>query len=627
MSIKSLFSPPHYCNFAMMKHLYILLLSGYLLIGFAACKQHRPYDGQLAHIDSLADVNPDSADVLLISTTNFSLKGGKNEVALLLRIKVDDKLYRPVTHYRDTILRLISYFEQHPKVLPSVLGSTGPALPYLYAGRIFADLGDAPQALDYYQCALDAQPAGQMENGKLNIENEDVRRLAKQRGLLNGFVGTMFSYQDLYAEAISSFQEANRWARVAHDTIDVIFNLRDIGVQYKYLNLNDSSLLYYQRALEYAQIARDTNMCNDVMAQMASLYNKVGKYNLAKKYIAPSMALIDSASISGVYSIASETYLKLGFVDSAAVLFEGLLKHGNLYGKSYAYQELAELSLRKSDIKNAWRHIKQYKLLDDSIRKMDNAETVARMHAAYNYQKHERRAFELELSNARKEKLIIIILSFITILSGVLYLYYKQYTKRQNVKTARLRKVIEEKERQSLARQEEALKKVSELTKQIEELQQESSSTNEHFQAELRRLATEKAQLLFMLKKQKDADDVKKMGVDAITSSPSYRRFVELDNERKNTPKLSEWNDLSSEVAKFFPNFEKNLKGSCKMSNQQYRACLLRMLKFGPSSASYLCCYGKSSISSLYTRLYEKITGKKGSMSDFDTLLESFLRD
>ena len=202
---------------------YILLLVTACALLAGCGRSVSAADRLLARIDSLADVDPDSADVLLKPAPSPSPKGEeKDEVALLLRIKVDDKLYRPVTHYRDTILQLISYFEQHPKVLPSVLGSTGPALPYLYAGRIFADLGDAPQALDYYQRALDVQPARQMEKGKLRIENEDARRLAKQRGLLHSFIGTQFFYQDLHDEAIASFQEANHWAELAQDTM-VIF--------------------------------------------------------------------------------------------------------------------------------------------------------------------------------------------------------------------------------------------------------------------------------------------------------------------------------------------------------------------------------------------------------------------
>ena len=126
-------------------HYIILFVAACMLL--AACGR-RATDAErlLARIDSLADVNPDSADMLLKPTPIPSLKGRENEeVCKLLRIKTDDKLYRPVTHYRDTILQLIDYFEHHPKVLPSLLGSTGPALPYLYAGRIFADLGDAPK--------------------------------------------------------------------------------------------------------------------------------------------------------------------------------------------------------------------------------------------------------------------------------------------------------------------------------------------------------------------------------------------------------------------------------------------------------------------------------------------------
>jgi tetratricopeptide (TPR) repeat protein len=155
----------------------------------------------LALIDSLADVNPDSADILK-PTPSPSLKGGEKEVWELLRIKIDDKLYRPITHYRDTILQLIDYFERHPRVLPRLLGSTGPALPYLYAGRIYSDLGDAPQALDYYQRALDVMPDGQIENGECKTDNAIDSRVAKQRGLILSQIGEQFYFQGLYGNAV-----------------------------------------------------------------------------------------------------------------------------------------------------------------------------------------------------------------------------------------------------------------------------------------------------------------------------------------------------------------------------------------------------------------------------------------
>ena len=256
---------------------------------------------QLALIDSLADVNPDSADVLLLNSLAPLPTGEGQGVGLLLRIKVDDKLYRPITHYRDTILQLVSYFEHHPRVLPRLLGKTGPALPYLYAGRVFADLGDAPQALDYYQSALDVMPDGQIENGEWKIENEETRRLAKQRGLLHSFIGTLFSYQNLYDEALKHYKAANRWAMTARDTIDVIFNLRDIAEQYKFLHIQDSSFAYYSKGLEYAVLVNSPRRIRDMKEQIASLLVENGEYKRAKTYLTSSLENVDTIAISAVY--------------------------------------------------------------------------------------------------------------------------------------------------------------------------------------------------------------------------------------------------------------------------------------------------------------------------------------
>ena len=246
-----------------MRNTFLLaLLSTLILMTVCSCNSRKgAADNLLARIDSLADVNPDSADILLSRSPLLrkgGVRGGSDKARILLRIKTDDKLYRPVTHYRDTILQLIDYFEHHPKVLPSLLGSTGPALPYLYAGRIFADLGDAPQALDYYQQALDVQPDIPSPIGK----SREELSLAKQRGLLHSFIGIQFFYQGLYAEAANSFREANRWAEVVRDTIDIIFNYRDIAEQYKFLEKNDSSLHFYQKALKYAEASKKAHPTN-----------------------------------------------------------------------------------------------------------------------------------------------------------------------------------------------------------------------------------------------------------------------------------------------------------------------------------------------------------------------------
>ena len=453
-------------------HDIILFATACLL--FAACSRRTTYAKRLlACIDSLADVNPDSADMLLRAIPDSALQKGEENlgrVELLLRIKTDDKLYRPVTHYRDTILQLIDYFEHHPKVLPSLLGSTGPALPYLYAGRIFADLGDAPQSLDYYQQALDVQSDIPSPVGKGRGELS----LAKQRCLILSQIGEQFYYQELYGNALITFQKALCIAEQTKDTISIIFKCRDIAEQYKFLDKPDSSLWFYERALDYAKKSDNSRRQIDITLQIARLNNQLGKYNHARDLLKFGLSKVDSINISATYSIAATTYLGLGIKDSAFFYLSELVKVGNLYGRRFAHRELSEIFIQRGDITAASEQFKQYKLLDDSIQKRENAETVARMHAAYNYQKHKQKTMELELVNAhQKIAMVLIILSSFFIL-GILYNIFRKRQQRLRKKMQYLQSLSEEMRKTSSEFQEMTVCRISELNTRIQELQRDS---------------------------------------------------------------------------------------------------------------------------------------------------------
>ena len=540
---------------------------------------------QLALIDSLADVNPDSADVLLNSVaplpTGERLRVGASAgmgqgVGFLLRIKVDDKLYRPITHYRDTILQLVDYFEQHPRVLPRLLGKTGPALPYLYAGRVFADLGDAPQALDYYQRALDVMPDGQIENGEWKIENGaatvEERRLAKQRGLLHSLIGETFFFQGLYKEAVASLKDANRYAIFAGDTLDQIFNFRDIAEEYKFMNMNDSSLLFYEQALLLAQQSSNTRMCNDVMSQLASLYNEMGDYKTAMKYIQPALNHIDTACISAVYSIAAKCYSHLQQGDSARYFINKLLTYGNLYGKRYAYQELANLAIKKNAASEAWHYFQQYRKLTDSIRSRDNAETVARMHAAYNYQKHEREAQKLREKNDRMHGYLLLSSSAVVVLlllAGIVVLrrrYQRQLVLSSMGKTDLLRYTYEQK------------------------TEQQKSSERER-----------------------------------VFASPIYAAIQShLRSSGNAALNDDEWEQLHQTVNAIYPNFREKLMSLTAMNDHEYHVCLLLKIGIKPSDMAMLTAHSRESVTASRRRLYEKAMNKTGKPSDWDVLVTLF---
>ena len=128
-----------------------IFLSVCALLSLFACG-HKPYPHSLIAADSLTSVNPDSAIALL-----NSLKGEMNSAPeatqvyyRLLCIKANDKAYKD--HTSDSlILPILHYYiEKNDEChLPEA---------YYYAGRVYRDLGDAPQALGYFEKAIEALP-------------------------------------------------------------------------------------------------------------------------------------------------------------------------------------------------------------------------------------------------------------------------------------------------------------------------------------------------------------------------------------------------------------------------------------------------------------------------------------
>ena len=81
-----------------------------------------------------------------------------------------DSLIRPILHY---------YIKEgDPRLLPDA---------YYYAGRVYRDLGDAPQALDYFEQSLEAM----RKHENLEVKNKVYAQM-----------GTLFLYQDMYPEAL-----------------------------------------------------------------------------------------------------------------------------------------------------------------------------------------------------------------------------------------------------------------------------------------------------------------------------------------------------------------------------------------------------------------------------------------
>lgn len=134
-----------------------------LILSFlTSCHRSVRYPAELYVADSLAMCNADRAVAYLDSLAPAMAQAPEPTLRYyqLLTIKARDKAFLP--HPSDSlILAVLHYYEQggDPRLLPEA---------YYYAGRVTRDLGDAPQAVDYFHAALDA------------IEDEDYEWYRKE---------------------------------------------------------------------------------------------------------------------------------------------------------------------------------------------------------------------------------------------------------------------------------------------------------------------------------------------------------------------------------------------------------------------------------------------------------------
>ena len=160
----------------------------------------RSVDSRLVRVSQLADCNAtDSALAALADVCRDSLNEHNRYYYDLMSIKARDKAYLDITT-DTTITDIIAYFERRGS--ENELGEA-----YYYGGRVSREQGDAPQALDYYQKALDVltSPEHMYRKGKIASQ-----------------MGQIFLELYMFEQAKPKFQEAIAYQTECEDSVGLM---------------------------------------------------------------------------------------------------------------------------------------------------------------------------------------------------------------------------------------------------------------------------------------------------------------------------------------------------------------------------------------------------------------------
>lgn len=561
---------------------------------------NKPYPQSLRVADSLIHNNPDSA-VILLEELKRSMAFEPQATQMyyqLLTIKAKDKAY--ITHTSDSLIKtVVKYYEERKdqERLPET---------YYYAGRVYRDLGDAPQALEYLQKAI--------ESTKDCTDYRLISRIYSQ-------TGTLYLYQDTYDQALEVFRKAYQYCLSDKDSIGMVYSLRDIGRTFTTLNCADSALYYYKGALNYAEQIHNNHLAGVVQAELSGLYIQLEMYPEAFTAIQCSNKYIKGHNIAPFYAILADYYYYTNQLDSATFYYTQTASFDDLYQKQGSYKGLGNIARKKGQYKEAMEYFDKYLICTDSIKDITNTETIRKMQSLYNYQLKEKENSKLQ-RQAANYKLWNILLVFSLLSLVFLFIAYHQFRKKKEQQRLVKQERIKQIQKDRYAQSNTYLEKNKEQIKVLELSLHKAEIEKDQLRQDL--LKAQKSLIEKTNEQITATQRVQKQSELALKHSDIYKKFhfaVQGSDEKIGN---DDWKELMCAVDEAYNQFTTRLLELYPMKTIEIQVCVLIKIGLSPAQIAFITIRSRQAISSIRKRLYSKVMGKDGTPEQWDIFISTF---
>ena len=577
----------------------IYLLAALLTL-LCACGS-KPYPHVLTTADSLASANPDSAQALLASLAE-GMKQEPQAVQMyyrLLCIKAKDKAY--ITHTSDSaILPVVEYYEREgdKKHLPEA---------YYYAGRVYRDLGDAPQATEYFYKAGEA------------IEKWMDYNLA---GRIHTQIGTLYLYQGIYDKALPEFHLSYHYNTINKDSNGIVYNFRDIGRTYTTLEKPDSAILYYKKAIELAEKIKNKRLGQITNGELSAYYTQLGAYEEAYKSMNIAFQNKAIKNKATIHSTAARYYFQTNRVDSAMYYYNLLLNNNNGYSyKAEGYKGLSCIAQSRHEYKESLDLLRKYLIYNDSAEKVIQNENVRKINALYNYQLKEKENNQLKLENEKNKRYNVYLIVGIIALSTILTFYYLYYQQRKETMQRRLKiaeQLREEAYRRSREFMEENNRQIQALESDIERLKHQLHDSDQQ-KMELE----QKISIIESTNRQVELEQGKRRIEEGLFFRSDIYGLFRQKIEAGKTPGQAEWEQLARQLDASFDHFTQKLLQLGLLKEKELHTCMLIKAQFKNKEMAQLLCLSPEGISSIRRRLCARFLDGKKEPKEWDRFILS----
>ena len=562
----------------------------FLTIMFAlmACTGGGRMEAELSHIDSLTEADQSAAIARIDSITTASGGGMARSVRMrlaLLRAKACNKLLLPLN--RDSLLMLDGYFTDHGTPNERMLAK------YII-GCSYLDDNDAPRALECFH-----EAASMADTTNMDCDWRTLQKVHVQSGLL-------LYNKDALHDADEEYKLAFKYAIKAKDTLNALLAIEQKTNIYMAEGKTDSLIKLRKKLYSlYMKNGYTENAAMSLGPIVVDLV-KMGELDEAKRYLdnyERNSGLFDSLGNIEKgreihYYIKGTYYLEAGKPDSAEYFFRKCASSTTeLAVIQPAFKGLMRLYKQLNLPDSMAKYAELVNVLQDTVYNKDMMQHLQQMQAVYNYDRHVEMA-EKESAYFKALGTAVALILLLVIIYMVGYIIRKRKLRlREKHKLEQsigeLQNANHGLEAMNESQRKETRQIIDEKTKEIEQLRQEKQNLEKQFDCQPKQPLFADEPIVRLL------DENLRKAPNSMTSD-EYHRLKEL-----------------------FTGFEPLSRWEKMMSSNEYQVCLLVKVGFSPKDISILMGLSLSNISNIRKRLFEKMTGRKGSAKDFDKFIMS----
>jgi len=470
-------------------------------------------------------------------------------------------------------------------------------------GRTYADMGEAPRAVDAYLDAADCTDTTTVDC--------DFRTL----GCVYSQMGDVYYRQLLLSNAIEARKKSCHYAKIAGDTLGYITELKLSAGAYILLNKRDSAEMLLKKALRqyeecgYSQESIQSSLVlmhlyMDEPEHLSDLGRLIEKYDSGSNLFDENHELPPYMNLYYYYKGRYWEYLNQ--LDSAELYYRKVY-HPNMAftAQNSMYKGLLSVFQKRHQADSIAKYAQLYCQVNDSSIALNDQQLIAQMSATYQYNRFQKQAFESE-KKADRERLrlyILLIVAFLLALAGItaFILFKKRKLKAIHQLTGSL--TVSRAEQQNVKLELEKLK-----SKNYDELIIEKERKEQELELRIVSLEREIGQSEGAKPQNRFTDFKNSQIVNVFGKKAHFTKDHPVPNK-------SEWNTLVGQFREDLPATYQFFFDGKKLSPLELYTCILLILDFEEGAIVGLTQTSNAAVSNAKSRANQKLFNEKSAVT------------